>query len=85
MAHLLLVEDDELLRDGLCAQLMHAGHSVDAARDGAQPQALLESERVDGVVLDLGLPPVQGVPMDGFAVRRWFRGALQSITRASAA
>jgi DNA-binding response OmpR family regulator len=73
MAHLLLVEDDELLRDGLCAQLMHAGHSVDAAGDGAQAQALLESKRLDGVVLDLGLPPVQGVPMDGFAVLRWIR------------
>ena len=73
MAHLLLVEDDELLRDGLCAQLMHAGHSVDAAGDGAQAQALLEAKRVDGVVLDLGLPPVQGVPMDGFAVLRWIR------------
>lgn len=79
MAHLLLVEDDELLRDGLCAQLMHAGHSVDAARDGAQAQALLESKRVDGVVLDLGLPPVQGVPMDGFAVLRWIRQRLPHL------
>jgi hypothetical protein len=73
MAHLLLVEDDELLRDGLCAQLMHAGHSVEAAGDGAQAQALLESTRLDGVVLDIGLPLVHGVAMDGIAVLRWIR------------
>ena len=73
MAHLLLVEDDELLRDGLCAQLEHAGHTVDAASNGATAQALLESNRVDGVVLDLGLPLVHGVAMDGFVVLRWIR------------
>lgn len=68
MAHLLIVEDDELLRDGLCAQLLHAGHTVCSAPDGAQAQTLLESTRVDGVVLDLGLPVV-----DGVSVLRWIR------------
>lgn len=68
MAHLLIVEDDELLRDGLCAQLAHAGHTVSSAADGAQAQTLLESTRVDGVVLDLGLPVV-----DGVSVLRWIR------------
>lgn len=68
MAHLLIVEDDELLRDGLCAQLVHAGHTVSAAPDGAQAQTLLESNRFDGVVLDLGLPVV-----DGISVLHWIR------------
>ena len=36
MAHLLIVEDDELLRDGLSAQLMQAGHRIDTAADGEQ-------------------------------------------------
>lgn len=79
MAHLLLVEDDELLRDGLCAQLMHAGHSVDAAGDGAQAQVVLESTRIDGVILDLGLPHVQGVAMDGIVVLRWIRERLPHL------
>jgi DNA-binding response OmpR family regulator len=79
MAYLLLVEDDELLRDGLCAQLVHAGHSVEAAGDGAQAQALLESTRLDGVVLDLGLPPVQGMAMDGIVVLRWIRQRLPHL------
>jgi two-component system OmpR family response regulator len=68
MAHLLIVEDDELLRDGLCAQLTHAGHTVISAGDGAQAQSILESTRMDGVVLDLGLPVV-----DGLSVLRWIR------------
>jgi len=74
MAHLLIVEDDELLRDGLCAQLVHAGHSVSSASDGAQAQGLLESTRFDGVVLDLGLPVV-----DGIAVLQWIRQRLAAL------
>jgi len=74
MAHLLIVEDDELLRDGLCAQLVHAGHSVCSASDGAQAQALLETTRVDGVILDLGLPLV-----DGISVLRWIRQRLTAL------
>lgn len=68
MPHILIVEDDELLRDGLSAQLAHAGHSVSTASDGAQAQAQLEVTRFDAVVLDLGLPII-----DGFAVLRWVR------------
>ena len=34
MSSLLIIEDDELLRDGLSAQLTQAGHSVMAAADG---------------------------------------------------
>jgi two-component system OmpR family response regulator len=68
MSHLLIVEDDDLLRDGLCAQLAHAGHTVASAVDGAQAQHMLEANRFDGVVLDLGLPIV-----DGVSVLRWIR------------
>ena len=57
MAHLLLVED-ELLLHGFYPRAIHVGHSVDAAGEGAKAQALLESKRLDGVVLDLDLPPV---------------------------
>ncbi|MCX7276017.1 MAG: response regulator [Burkholderiales bacterium] len=68
MAHLLIVEDDELLRDGLAAQLGQAGHQVATAANGALGQTLLETSRFDGVVLDLGLPV-----MDGMHLLRWIR------------
>ena len=63
MSSLLIIEDDELLRDGLCAQLAQAGHSVTAAVDGEAAQALLEKRRFDGVVLDLGLPKISGMDL----------------------
>ncbi|OGB73989.1 MAG: hypothetical protein A3G82_10850 [Burkholderiales bacterium RIFCSPLOWO2_12_FULL_67_210] len=55
MAHLLIVEDDELLRDGLSAQLMQAGHRVATAQDGNAALQMLQSTAFEGVVLDLGL------------------------------
>jgi DNA-binding response OmpR family regulator len=61
MAHLLIVEDEELLRDGLCAQLMQAGHRIDTAADGEQALHLLQTVPYDGMVLDLGLPNIDGL------------------------
>ncbi len=61
MAHLLIVEDDELLRDGLSAQLTQAGHRITTAEDGQVALDRLGAEAFDGVVLDLGLPKVDGL------------------------
>ena len=74
MAHLLIVEDDELLRDGLSAQLMQAGHRIDTAADGEQALARLAANAYEGVVLDLGLPKV-----DGLTVLRRLRQRLPAL------
>ena len=74
MSRLLIVEDDELLRDGLAAQLTQAGHTVTPAANGAVAQALLESTRFDGVILDLGLPVVSGM-----VLLRWIRQRLSAL------
>lgn len=74
MAHLLIVEDDELLRDGLSAQLMQAGHRIDTAVDGEQALSRLEAEAYEGVVLDLGLPRI-----DGLTVLRRLRQRLPAL------
>ncbi len=68
MAHILIAEDDELLRDALSAQLIQAGHSIDTAAHGLQARELLETTRFDGVILDLGLPK-----LDGMHVLHWIR------------
>lgn len=68
MAHILLVEDDELLRDGLGTQLGLAGHTVTVALNGAVAQHVIDTARFDCVILDLGLPLV-----DGMDVMRWIR------------
>lgn len=61
MPHLLLVEDDALLRDGLSAQLTHMGHTITVATNGAVAQHVVDSARFDGVILDLGLPLIDGM------------------------
>lgn len=74
MAHLLLVEDDELLRDGLGAQLTQAGHRVTTAEDGQIALDRLATEPFDGVVLDLGLPKI-----DGLSVLRQLRQTMPAL------
>src|SRR5580700_11103914 len=64
---ILVVEDEASLARQLATALGHAGYAVDCAADGARAHVLGHDEEYDAVVLDLGLPK-----MDGLAVlRRW--------------
>ena len=74
MSNLLIVEDDDLLRDALCAQLIQAGHTATPAADGERAQLLLASNNFDGVILDLGLPRVSGME-----VLHWVRQRLAAL------
>src|SRR5512137_2569499 len=67
-AHLLLVDDDDLLRRSLAFNLEKAGYHVSTA--GTAEDALLHSQqqRPDLVILDIGLPG-----MDGLEALRQFR------------
>jgi len=58
---LLLVEDDDALRCELKRSLEHAGYAVDTAVDGEQGEFLGSTEPYDAVVLDLGLPKMNGI------------------------
>ena len=60
---ILLVEDDETLRDSATAYLRSAGFAVDAALDGQTARALAAVTSYDAVVLDVRLPDD-----DGFAL-----------------
>ena len=53
---LLLVEDDDLLRESLRRDLQAAGYAVDACGDGLEASHLGEVEPYELAVLDLGLP-----------------------------
>ncbi|MBI2394820.1 MAG: response regulator [Deltaproteobacteria bacterium] len=57
----LLVEDDELLGDGIRTGLAQAGFAVAWAHDGEEARQALAVEPFDAVVLDLGLPKVDGL------------------------
>lgn len=58
---LLLVEDDELLGDGICNGLRQYGYTVDWIRNGISAQTALLTEHFDIILLDLGLPGKSGL------------------------
>ncbi|MFE6490197.1 response regulator [Streptomyces sp. NPDC057575] len=71
MPHVLLIEDDASVRDGMELVLRRHGYGVETAATGEQALALLAGERgarVELAVLDLMLPG-----MDGFEVCRRIR------------
>jgi len=63
----LVVEDEAFLARQLTAALRRAGYAVDHAADGERADLLGHDERYDAVVLDLGLPKVDGLTL----LRRW--------------
>jgi two-component system, OmpR family, response regulator len=69
MARLLVVEDDELLRDALAAQLAHAAHDVVAVPHAQVAIDAFADGPYEAVVLDLGLPG----GMDGLELLDWMR------------
>jgi two-component system OmpR family response regulator len=58
---LLVVEDEPRLAGHLADALRGAGYAVDVAADGERADDLARSEAYDAVVLDLGLPGVDGL------------------------
>jgi two-component system OmpR family response regulator len=63
----LVVEDEARLSRQLAAALGEAGYAVDCASDGERADFLGRTERYDAVVMDLGLPRVDGLTV----LRRW--------------
>ncbi|MGE3302977.1 MAG: response regulator transcription factor [Hyphomonadaceae bacterium] len=57
----LVIEDEPDLRRQLARALGDAGYAVDEASDGEEGKYLGESEPYDAIVLDLGLPKIDGV------------------------
>jgi two-component system, OmpR family, response regulator len=60
---ILLVEDDELLGDGLQAGLRLAGYTAEWLTDGIQARTALTTDDYAAVVLDLGLPRMDGITL----------------------
>ncbi len=58
---ILVVEDDKDLNRQLVAALADAGYAVDTAFDGEEGHFLGDTEPYDAVVLDIGLPQMDGI------------------------
>src|SRR5437868_4345067 len=64
---ILIVEDEGALSRQLATALKEGGYAVDCAGDGERGDFLCQTERYDAIVLDLGLPKVDGLTL----LRRW--------------
>ena len=64
---ILIAEDEPLLAQQLADALTEARHVVDCAHDGAQADFLASTEPYDAIILDLGLPKLDGLTL----LRRW--------------
>ena len=58
---LLVVEDEQSLREDITKKLQHSGYEVDACGDGETASEYLAVEYYDLVLLDLNLPKIDGM------------------------
>jgi two-component system OmpR family response regulator len=70
----LVVEDELSLARQLAGVLADAGYAVDCAADGERADFLARTESYDAVVLDLGLPRIDGLTV----LRGWRASSLQT-------
>lgn len=71
---ILIAEDDPQLGDGLTVGLRQEGYAVDWVKDGIAADLALKAEQYDLLVLDLGLPR-----MDGMSLLKQLRGRGESL------
>ena len=63
----LVVEDEDRIRRDIAVQMQHAGYVVREALDGEQAWFLGDTEDFDAVVLDIGMPKLDGLAI----LKRW--------------
>src|SRR3546814_12994435 len=65
----LVIEDDDVLREGLADGLALEGHTVDMVADCADAREAVAGFTHDAIVLDIGLPDCSGLDL----LREWRR------------
>jgi two-component system response regulator (stage 0 sporulation protein F) len=63
MASILLIDDDEALRNVTAEILMQAGYTVDDAPDGRSGLELFRTGRHDVVITDIAMPDMDGLEL----------------------
>lgn len=58
---ILVVDDDQAVRDSLKRSLQYSGYEVSAAQDGIEALAHLSAHKVDAVVMDVMMPRLDGL------------------------
>ena len=63
MARILVAEDENAVREFVRRALVHHGHEVTVANDGAEALAMLAQSPVDLVLADIRMPVMDGVAL----------------------
>lgn len=71
--NILLVDDNDALRSMLSFSLEQEGYPVFEAESRTSALAVLQSQEIRIVLLDMGMPPNQYTPEEGLAVLDWLR------------
>ena len=80
MTRILVVEDEPRISDGIKTALDAAGYACDVSADGEDAWFRGDTESYDLIVLDLGLPKMDGLSI----LKRWRssgRRSMRSSTR----
>lgn len=70
-ANVLVIDDDERVREALIGMLSQAGHSTDHAANGREAMAKMENKKFDLVFTDLSMPELDGWAVASEIRRRW--------------
>lgn len=63
MARVLVVEDEESVRDFVCRVLSMHGHSILTAHDGAEAVELMATHHFDLLISDIAMPVMDGISL----------------------
>jgi len=63
MASIVLIDDDDLVRDSVRLHLEEAGHTVTTAENGEEALRILDGTRFDVIITDLLMPEIEGMEL----------------------
>src|SRR5690242_2933667 len=63
MLEILVVDDDDIIRESVCSALAGAGHKVTGVPDGERALSILGGARFDVAVCDVQMPGIDGISL----------------------
>jgi CheY-like chemotaxis protein len=68
---ILIVEDDEAMREFLCQAISRSGYYVEAVQDGTEALRRVEESQFDLLLTDIRMPGLDGLELARLARRRY--------------
>lgn len=63
LTRIVVVEDEETIREAICLALRREGHSAEGFDEGSKAWRALDAQLPDLIVLDIGLPHIDGLEL----------------------